>query len=87
MFVSLTQMANDETPIKVPPTGHGTAKYSKLKTEMDSPHRTFLQDAMCNPNYRIHPPRKNLTHSQSDTTGILKTVSRQINTELDERQV
>ncbi|KAL7307939.1 hypothetical protein TKK_0000031 [Trichogramma kaykai] len=92
--------ASRVTPIKAPPQGHNhaQAKYSKLQTaepgedDTSSPHRMCLQDAMCNPNYRLPgmtlaAPKK-LTHSQSDNTGILKTVSRQIGSQdLDERQV
>ncbi|OXU25563.1 hypothetical protein TSAR_005831 [Trichomalopsis sarcophagae] len=73
----------DNSPAKAPTVSHGTAKYSKLENEMDSPNRQFLPKPICNQNSM----RRHQEDIMSDNTGTLKTVSRQINSEYDEHQV
>ncbi|XP_032456509.1 syntaxin-6 isoform X1 [Nasonia vitripennis] len=73
----------DNSPVKAPTVSHGTAKYSKLENEMDSPNRQFLPKPICNQNSM----RRHQEDIMSDNTGTLKTVSRQINSEYDEHQV
>jgi hypothetical protein len=53
---------------------------------MDSPHRQFLDTAMQQQQRMIHSQDEQLD-AISDSIGTLKTVSRQINTELDEQAV
>lgn len=73
----------DNSPTRVP-ANHGTTKYSKLENEMDSPNRQFLGDTLQQQNAMIRQQEEQLDMI-GETVGTLKTVSRQINTELDEQ--
>ncbi|KAK9500328.1 hypothetical protein O3M35_001615 [Rhynocoris fuscipes] len=67
-------------------TTHGTTKYSKLENEMDSPNRHFLDSTLSQQNQLLQAQDAQLdmiSHSLSS----LKTVSRQIGSELDEQAV
>lgn len=75
----------DNSPARVP-TNHGTTKYSKLENEIDSPNRQFLSDSMQQQNTMIMQQDEQLDMI-GETVGTLKTVSRQINSELDEQAV
>ncbi|XP_011142342.1 syntaxin-6 isoform X1 [Harpegnathos saltator] len=75
----------DNSPARMP-TNHGTTKYSKLENEIDSPNRQFLSDTMQQQNTMIRQQDEQLDMI-GETVGTLKTVSRQINTELDEQAV
>ncbi|XP_020296072.1 syntaxin-6 isoform X3 [Pseudomyrmex gracilis] len=75
----------DNSPARVP-TNHGTAKYSKLENEIDSPNRQFLSDTMQQQNVMMRQQDEQLDMI-GETVGTLKTVSRQINNELDEQAV
>jgi len=65
---------------------HGKTKYSKLENEMDSPNHSFLDSTLQQQQRMIHSQDEQLD-AISDSIGTLKTVSRQINTELDEQAV
>ncbi|XP_018406878.1 PREDICTED: syntaxin-6 isoform X2 [Cyphomyrmex costatus] len=75
----------DNSPARVP-ANHGTTKYSKLENEIDSPNRQFLSDTMQQQNAMIRQQDEQLDMI-GETVGTLKTVSRQINSELDEQAV
>ncbi|XP_046586744.1 syntaxin-6 isoform X1 [Neodiprion lecontei] len=75
----------DNSPARVPVT-HGTTKYSKLENEMDSPNRQFLADTLQQQSTMMHQQDEQLDMI-GESIGTLKTVSRQINTELDEQAV
>ncbi|KYQ50189.1 Gamma-soluble NSF attachment protein [Trachymyrmex zeteki] len=75
----------DNSPARVP-ANHGTTKYSKLENEIDSPNRQFLSDTMQQQNSMIRQQDEQLDMI-GETVGTLKTVSRQINSELDEQAV
>ncbi|XP_012268524.1 syntaxin-6 isoform X2 [Athalia rosae] len=75
----------DNSPARVPVT-HGTTKYSKLENEMDSPNRQFLEDTLQQQDTMMHHQDEQLDMI-GESIGTLKTVSRQINTELDEQAV
>ncbi|KAF4517690.1 hypothetical protein B566_EDAN016516 [Ephemera danica] len=75
----------ESSPPRVPAT-HGTTKYSKLENEMDSPHRQFMDTTLQQQQHMIHSQDEQLD-AISDSIGTLKTVSRQINSELDEQAV
>ncbi|XP_032683386.1 syntaxin-6 isoform X2 [Odontomachus brunneus] len=75
----------DNSPARMP-TNHGTTKYSKLENEIDSPNRQFLSDTMQQQSAMIRQQDEQLDMI-GETVGTLKTVSRQINTELDEQAV
>lgn len=68
------------------PASHGTTKYSKLENEMDSPNRKFLDNTLQNQNNMMREQDDQLDMI-SESIGTLKTVSRQINSELDEQAV
>lgn len=68
------------------PANHGTTKYSKLENEIDSPNRQFLNDTMQQQNAMMRQQDEQLDMI-GETVGTLKTVSRQINSELDEQAV
>jgi syntaxin 6 len=69
------------------PATHGTTKYSKLENEMDSPaHRHFMDTTLQQQQHMIHSQDEQLD-AISDTIGTLKTVSRQIGSEIDEQAV
>lgn len=65
---------------------HGTTKYSKLENEIDSPHRQFLDTALSQQAQLIHSQDDQLEHI-AHSIGSLKTVSRQIGSEIDEQAV
>jgi len=65
---------------------HGSTKYSKLENEMDSPHRSFVDSALEQQHRMIHSQDEQLD-AIADSVGTLKTVSRQIGSELDEHAV
>lgn len=67
-------------------TSHGTTKYSKLENEMDSPNRHFLDSALSQQNHLLQSQDDHLDMI-SHSLGSLKTVSRQIGSELDEQAV
>ncbi|XP_024871234.1 syntaxin-6 isoform X1 [Temnothorax curvispinosus] len=75
----------DNSPARVP-ANHGTTKYSKLENEIDSPNRQFFSDTMQQQNAMIRQQDEQLDMI-GETVGTLKTVSRQINSELDEQAV
>ncbi|XP_036147307.1 syntaxin-6 isoform X2 [Monomorium pharaonis] len=75
----------DNSPARVP-ANHGTTKYSKLENEIDSPNRQFLSDTMHQQNTMMRQQDEQLDMI-GETVGTLKTVSRQINNELDEQAV
>ncbi|XP_011878544.1 PREDICTED: syntaxin-6 isoform X2 [Vollenhovia emeryi] len=75
----------DNSPARVP-ANHGTTKYSKLENEIDSPNRQFISDTMHQQNAMIRQQDEQLDMI-GETVGTLKTVSRQINSELDEQAV
>ncbi|KYN26692.1 Syntaxin-6, partial [Trachymyrmex cornetzi] len=75
----------DNSPARVP-ANHGTTKYSKLENEIDSPNRQFLSDTMQQQNSMMRQQDEQLDMI-GETVGTLKTVSRQINSELDEQAV
>ncbi|XP_034942266.1 syntaxin-6 isoform X2 [Chelonus insularis] len=65
---------------------HGTTKYIKLENEVDSPSRQFLEDTLQQQNQMIRQQDDQLDMI-GESIGTLKTVSRQINSELDEQAV
>lgn len=75
----------DNSPARVP-VNHGTTKYSKLENEIDSPNRQFLGDTLQQQNDMMRQQDEQLDMI-GESIGTLKTVSRQINTELDEQAV
>lgn len=75
----------ESSPARVPTT-HGTTKYSKLENELDSPNRQFLDDTLQQQNHIVRTQDEQLDMI-SDSIGTLKTVSRQIGSELDEQAV
>ncbi|KAG5332521.1 STX6 protein, partial [Acromyrmex heyeri] len=75
----------DNSPARVP-ANHGTTKYSKLENEIDSPNRQFLSDTMQQQNSMMRQQDEQLDMI-GETVGTLKTVSRQINSELDEQML
>lgn len=75
----------DNSPARVP-VNHGTTKYSKLENEMDSPNRQFLADTAQQQNAMMGQQDEQLDMI-GESIGTLKTVSRQINSELDEQAV
>ncbi|XP_067209569.1 syntaxin-6 isoform X2 [Linepithema humile] len=75
----------DNSPARMP-TNHGTTKYSKLENEMDSPNRQFLSDTLQQQNSMMRQQDEQLDMI-GESVGTLKTVSRQINSELDEQAV
>jgi syntaxin 6 len=75
----------DNSPTRVP-VNHGTTKYSKLENEMDSPNRQFFSNTMQQQNAMMRQQDEQLDVI-GETVGTLKTVSRQINNELDEQAV
>ncbi|XP_015609248.1 syntaxin-6 isoform X1 [Cephus cinctus] len=75
----------DNSPARVP-VSHGTTKYSKLENEIDSPNRQFLDDTLLQQNSMMHQQDEQLDMI-GESIGTLKTVSRQINSELDEQAV
>ncbi|XP_076636225.1 syntaxin-6-like isoform X2 [Colletes latitarsis] len=75
----------DNSPARVP-VNHGTTKYSKLENEIDSPNRQFLGDTLQQQNNMMRQQDEQLDMI-GESIGSLKTVSRQINTELDEQAV
>ena len=85
IFFYLLQPLLDNSPARVP-VNHGTTKYSKLENEIDSPNRQFLCDTLQQQNDMIRTQDEQLDMI-GESIGTLKTVSRQINTELDEQAV
>ncbi|XP_066585815.1 syntaxin-6 isoform X2 [Prorops nasuta] len=75
----------DNSPARAP-SNHGTTKYSKLENEMDSPNRQFLGDVLQHQNSMMQQQDEQLDMI-GESIGTLKTVSRQINCELDEQAV
>ncbi|KAJ1523253.1 hypothetical protein ONE63_001133 [Megalurothrips usitatus] len=75
----------DSSPVRVP-SSHGSTKYSKLENDMDSPSRQFLDDTLAQQRALILGQDDTLD-AISDSVGTLKTVSRQIGSELDEHAV
>ncbi|XP_017885183.1 syntaxin-6 isoform X2 [Ceratina calcarata] len=75
----------DNSPARVP-VNHGTTKYSKLENEIDSPNRQFLSDTLQQQNDMMRQQDEQLD-MMGESIGTLKTVSRQINNELDEQAV
>ncbi|KAJ8866303.1 hypothetical protein PR048_032146 [Dryococelus australis] len=75
----------ENSPARVP-SSHGSTKYSKLENELDSPNRQFLDDTIQQQGgmLRVQDDQLDLI---SDSVGTLKTVSRQITSELDEQAV
>ncbi|XP_044587528.1 syntaxin-6 isoform X2 [Cotesia glomerata] len=75
----------DNSPARAP-VNHGTTKYSKLENELDSPSRQFLEDTLQQQGQMIRQQDDQLDLI-GESIGTLKTVSRQINSELDEQAV
>ncbi|XP_057334382.1 syntaxin-6 isoform X1 [Microplitis mediator] len=75
----------DNSPTRAP-VNHGTTKYSKLENELDSPSRQFLEDTLQQQGQMIRQQDDQLDMI-GESIGTLKTVSRQINSELDEQAV
>uniref|UniRef100_A0A1B6C7E3 t-SNARE coiled-coil homology domain-containing protein n=2 Tax=Clastoptera arizonana TaxID=38151 RepID=A0A1B6C7E3_9HEMI len=75
----------ENSPVRVA-TSHGTTKYSKLENEMDSPNRHFL-DATLAQQRDLILDQDNTLDRISHSIGSLKTVSRQIGSEIDEQAV
>lgn len=75
----------DNSPTRAP-INHGTTKYSKLENEVDSPSRQFLEDTLQQQGQMVRQQDEQLDLI-GDSIGTLKTVSRQINSELDEQAV
>ncbi|XP_034232308.1 syntaxin-6 [Thrips palmi] len=75
----------DSSPVRVP-SSHGSTKYSKLENDLDSPSRQFLDDTLAQQRSLILGQDDTLD-AISDSVGTLKTVSRQIGSELDEHAV
>lgn len=75
----------ENSPIRVA-TSHGTTKYSKLENEMDSPNRHFLDTTLSQQNHLVSTQDEQLDRI-SHSIGSLKTVSRQIGSEIDEQAV
>uniref|UniRef100_A0A0V0G678 Putative snare protein tlg1/syntaxin 6 n=1 Tax=Triatoma dimidiata TaxID=72491 RepID=A0A0V0G678_TRIDM len=67
-------------------TSHGTTKYSKLENEIDSPNRHFLDSTLSQQNQLLQAQDAQLDMI-SHSLCSLKTVSRQIGSELDEQAV
>lgn len=86
MIVFFTIVFQNDSPEKTLASSHGTAKYSKLENQTDSPNRQFLNGPICNQNALRRHQDDGLEFGY-DNTGTLRTVSRQINSEYDERQV
>ncbi|CAB0015414.1 unnamed protein product [Nesidiocoris tenuis] len=70
-----------------PATSHGTTKYSKLENEMDSPNRHFGEAGILQQNNHLLQSQEDQLDLISHSLGSLKTVSRQIGSELDEQAV
>lgn len=68
------------------PVNHGTTKYRKLENEIDSPNRQFLDSTMHQQHSMMHQQDEQLDMI-GESIDTLKTVSRQINSELDEQAV
>lgn len=81
----LKPLLDNNSPARVP-VSHNTTKYSKLENEMDSPNRQFLDTTMHQQHIMLRQQDEQLDMI-GDSIDTLKTVSRQINTELDEQTV
>ncbi|KAF6200934.1 hypothetical protein GE061_005381 [Apolygus lucorum] len=75
----------ENSPVRAA-TSHGTTKYSKLENEMDSPNRHFMDSTIMQQNHLMQSQDDQLDLI-SHSIGSLKTVSRQIGSELDEQAV
>lgn len=75
----------DNSPARVP-VNHSSTKYSKLENEMDSPNRQFLGDTLQQQNDMMRQQDEQL-EIIGENIGTLKTVSKQINSELDEQAI
>lgn len=75
----------DNSPVRGP-INHGTTKYSKLENETDSPSRRFMDDTLNQQGSMMRQQDEQLDII-SESIGTLKTVSHQINSELDEQAV
>ncbi|XP_043286668.1 syntaxin-6 isoform X2 [Venturia canescens] len=75
----------DNSPARVP-LNHGTTKYSKLENEVDSPNRQFVESTMQQQTAMMRQQDDQLDMI-GESIGTLKTVSHQINSELDEQAV
>ncbi|XP_063227264.1 syntaxin-6 isoform X1 [Bacillus rossius redtenbacheri] len=73
----------ENSPARVP-SSHGTTRYSKLENELDSPNRQFLDSTLQQQGGMLRAQDDQLDLI-SDSVGTLKTVSRQITSELDEQ--
>lgn len=75
----------DNSPVRAP-INHGTTKYSKLENEIDSPSRRFMDDTL-NQQGAMMRQQDDQLEIIGESIGTLKTVSHQINSELDEQAV
>ncbi|XP_035735557.1 syntaxin-6-like isoform X2 [Vespa mandarinia] len=75
----------DNSPARVP-VNHSSTKYSKLENETDSPNRQFLGDTLQQQNDMMRQQDEQL-EIIGESIGTLKTVSKQINSELDEQAI
>nr|KAF7438182.1 hypothetical protein H0235_000573 [Vespula pensylvanica] len=75
----------DNSPARVP-VNHASTKYSKLENETDSPNRQFLGDTLQQQNDMMRQQDEQL-EIIGESIGTLKTVSKQINSELDEQAI
>ncbi|XP_043463185.1 syntaxin-6 isoform X1 [Leptopilina heterotoma] len=75
-----------DSPARALPVSHNSTKYSKLENEIDSPNRQFLDTTMHQQHTMLRQQDEQLDMI-GESIDTLKTVSRQINTELDEQTV
>ncbi|KAK0181031.1 hypothetical protein PV327_003353 [Microctonus hyperodae] len=78
-------LLDNNSPARAP-INHGKTKYSKLENEVDSPSRQFLDDTLQQQGQMLRQQDEQLDMI-GESIGTLKTVSRQINSELDEQAV
>lgn len=83
--MNLQPLLDNTSPTRAP-VNHGTTKYSKLENEVDSPSRQFLDETLQQQGMMIRQQDDQL-EMIGESIGTLKTVSRQINSELDEQAV
>lgn len=76
----------DDSPARGVPVSHNSTKYSKLENEIDSPNRQFLDTTMHQQHAMLRQQDEQLDMI-GESIDTLKTVSRQINSELDEQTV
>ena len=68
------------------PSAHDTTRYSQLSNQFDSPNRKFLQSTLQQQSTMMLQQDEQID-MLGNTVNNLKTVSRHINSELEEQQV